>query len=173
VDRRGPRSAAGRVVDVAWASRFNVNHRVASSPRRGQSLLCGDAAHVRSPAGGQGMNTWIQEAVSLARALVGNEPAGRAGRGARHHDGRADAVEQAGEAVGIPQSIPDRAACDPRRLRHRRDPAPACCERFRRCKAAATSLVQYRTDRFIAELDGGDVDHPTYLQSNASFGNPP
>ena len=69
-DRRGPRSAAGRVVDVAWGSRFNVNHRVASSPRRGQSLLCGDAAHVHSPAGGQGMNTGIQDAVSLARALA-------------------------------------------------------------------------------------------------------
>jgi 2-polyprenyl-6-methoxyphenol hydroxylase-like FAD-dependent oxidoreductase len=43
---------------------------VADSPRKGCVLLCGDAAHVHSPAGGQGMNTGIQDAVSLADALA-------------------------------------------------------------------------------------------------------
>jgi 2-polyprenyl-6-methoxyphenol hydroxylase-like FAD-dependent oxidoreductase len=46
-----------------------VHHRVADSPRKGCVLLCGDAAHVHSPAGGQGMNTGIQDAISLAGVL--------------------------------------------------------------------------------------------------------
>jgi 2-polyprenyl-6-methoxyphenol hydroxylase-like FAD-dependent oxidoreductase len=42
---------------------------VAKALRKGRILLTGDAAHVHSPAGGQGMNTGIQDAVSLAGAL--------------------------------------------------------------------------------------------------------
>src|SRR3546814_16255475 len=53
-----------------WASRFRIHHRVTSTPRAGRILLCGDAAHLHSPAGGQGMNTGIQDAVSLAPALL-------------------------------------------------------------------------------------------------------
>src|SRR5213075_2414818 len=41
-----------------------------TSPRKGRILLCGDAAHVHSPAGGQGMNTGIQDGVSLAETLT-------------------------------------------------------------------------------------------------------
>jgi 2-polyprenyl-6-methoxyphenol hydroxylase-like FAD-dependent oxidoreductase len=70
LDRRGPSADPGRVVDLAWSSRFHIHHRVAQSPRKGRVLLCGDAAHVHSPAGGQGMNTGIQDATSLAAALV-------------------------------------------------------------------------------------------------------
>jgi 2-polyprenyl-6-methoxyphenol hydroxylase-like FAD-dependent oxidoreductase len=66
--RRGP-SHCGRIAQAIWTSRFRVQHRVARSLRKGRVLLCGDAAHVHSPAGGQGMNTGIQDAVSLARAL--------------------------------------------------------------------------------------------------------
>lgn len=40
------------------------------SPRKGRVLLCGDAAHVHSPAGGQGMNTGIQDSVALADVLA-------------------------------------------------------------------------------------------------------
>src|SRR5262249_43565044 len=47
-----------------------IHHRVAQTPRAGRVLLCGDAAHVHSPAGGQGMNTGIQDSVSLAQALA-------------------------------------------------------------------------------------------------------
>src|SRR6185295_14030842 len=67
---RGPSVDAARVHDVAWSSRFRIHHRIASTPRRGRALLCGDAAHVHSPAGGQGMNTGIQDAMSLAPLLA-------------------------------------------------------------------------------------------------------
>jgi 2-polyprenyl-6-methoxyphenol hydroxylase-like FAD-dependent oxidoreductase len=68
LDERGPRGA--RVGDLAWSSRFRVQHRVADIYRSGSLLLAGDAAHVHSPAGGQGMNTGIQDAVDLGHTLV-------------------------------------------------------------------------------------------------------
>lgn len=70
LDMRGPSKDPGRIRDVVWSSRFHIHHRVAQSPRKGRILLCGDAAHVHSPAGGQGMNTGIQDSVSLAQALT-------------------------------------------------------------------------------------------------------
>jgi 2-polyprenyl-6-methoxyphenol hydroxylase-like FAD-dependent oxidoreductase len=70
LDARGPKASQAHVHDSLWSSRFKVHHRVAESPRKGRVLLCGDAAHVHSPAGGQGMNTGIQDAVSLASALA-------------------------------------------------------------------------------------------------------
>jgi 2-polyprenyl-6-methoxyphenol hydroxylase-like FAD-dependent oxidoreductase len=70
LDARGPTTSSGRLHDVAWSSRFHIHHRVAQTPRRGRVLLCGDAAHVHSPAGGQGMNTGIQDSISLAEALA-------------------------------------------------------------------------------------------------------
>ena len=56
--------------EVLWASRFKVHHRLADHYRSGRVFLAGDAAHVHSPAGGQGMNTGIQDAVCLGRLLV-------------------------------------------------------------------------------------------------------
>ena len=70
LDRRGPTTNPGRIHDAVWSSRFRIHHRVAESPRNGRILLCGDAAHVHSPAGGQGMNTGIQDGISLAEALA-------------------------------------------------------------------------------------------------------
>jgi 2-polyprenyl-6-methoxyphenol hydroxylase-like FAD-dependent oxidoreductase len=70
LDDRG--FGAGRMVvtDVIWGSRFRIHHRVADTYRAGRVLLAGDAAHVHSPAGGQGMNLGIQDAVALADALA-------------------------------------------------------------------------------------------------------
>jgi 2-polyprenyl-6-methoxyphenol hydroxylase-like FAD-dependent oxidoreductase len=68
LDLRGPGS--GRIHEVVWSSRFRIHHRVAKSPRHHRILLCGDAAHVHSPAGGQGMNTGIQDSLSLAGILA-------------------------------------------------------------------------------------------------------
>ncbi|MFJ9786381.1 FAD-dependent monooxygenase [Amycolatopsis sp. NPDC101161] len=70
VDARGPEGARSRVTEVVWSSRFRVHHRVADHYRAGRVLVAGDAAHVHSPAGGQGMNTGIQDAVALGRLLV-------------------------------------------------------------------------------------------------------
>ncbi len=68
LDERGPHGA--HVGDLAWSSRFRVQHRVADTYRSGSILLAGDAAHVHSPAGGQGMNTGIQDAVDLGHTLI-------------------------------------------------------------------------------------------------------
>lgn len=66
---RGP-AGIGAVREMVWGSRFRVHHRLADTYRRGPLLLMGDAAHVHSPAGGQGMNTGLVDAVVLARALA-------------------------------------------------------------------------------------------------------
>jgi 2-polyprenyl-6-methoxyphenol hydroxylase-like FAD-dependent oxidoreductase len=55
---------------VNWFSTYHVHHRVASRFRAGRVFLLGDAAHVHSPVGGQGMNTGIGDAVNLAWKLA-------------------------------------------------------------------------------------------------------
>ncbi|MFI5718461.1 FAD-dependent oxidoreductase [Nocardia sp. NPDC051750] len=70
LDERGPRAQRAVVSDVVWGSRFRVHHRIADSFRHGRILLAGDAAHVHSPAGGQGMNLGIEDAVTTGRVLA-------------------------------------------------------------------------------------------------------
>lgn len=83
-DARGPRVTAARIRDVGWSSRFRLHHRMADRYRAGRVFLAGDAAHVHSPAGGQGMNIGIQDAADLARRIV---------------QGRADGYEEARRPV--------------------------------------------------------------------------
>jgi 2-polyprenyl-6-methoxyphenol hydroxylase-like FAD-dependent oxidoreductase len=54
---------------VNWFSTYHVHHRVAAKFREGRAFLLGDAAHIHSPVGGQGMNTGIGDAVNLAWKL--------------------------------------------------------------------------------------------------------
>jgi len=67
------------VHDVTWLSRFTDMTRQAASYRAGRVLLAGDAAHVHSPAGGQGLNIGVQDAVNLgwklAQVVKGTSPA--------------------------------------------------------------------------------------------------
>lgn len=65
---RGMRTDYG-VVEVGWKSRFHCDERQVEQYRHGRVFLAGDAAHVHSPMGGQGMNTGIQDAANLAWKL--------------------------------------------------------------------------------------------------------
>ena len=69
LETRGPRDATVRVTEVVWGSRFRIHERVADQYRAGRVLLAGDAAHTHSPAGGQGMNLGLRDAVTLGDAL--------------------------------------------------------------------------------------------------------
>ncbi|MGP4099290.1 FAD-dependent oxidoreductase [Nonomuraea sp. KM90] len=70
LDTRGPQAVPAVVEEVVWGSRFRVHHRIADTYRDGRVLLAGDAAHVHSPAGGQGMNLGVEDAVKLGEALA-------------------------------------------------------------------------------------------------------
>jgi 2-polyprenyl-6-methoxyphenol hydroxylase-like FAD-dependent oxidoreductase len=72
VDQRAPRRIV--VSDPGWMSCYRVQMRTVASYRSGRVLLAGDAAHIHSPAGGQGMNTGMMDANNLAwkLALVAN-----------------------------------------------------------------------------------------------------
>lgn len=56
--------------DARWVSRFHSDERQAPAYRSGRVFLAGDAAHVHSPAGGQGMNTGLQDAANLSWKLA-------------------------------------------------------------------------------------------------------
>jgi 2-polyprenyl-6-methoxyphenol hydroxylase-like FAD-dependent oxidoreductase len=59
-----------QVEQVNWFSTYRVHHRVTDHFRKDRALLLGDAAHIHSPAGGQGMNTGIGDAINLAWKLA-------------------------------------------------------------------------------------------------------
>ncbi|MGB8353966.1 MAG: FAD-dependent monooxygenase, partial [Chthoniobacteraceae bacterium] len=59
-----------KVDEVKWFSTYRVHHRVASHFQKEGVFLLGDAAHIHSPVGGQGMNTGIGDAVNLAWKLA-------------------------------------------------------------------------------------------------------
>jgi len=58
-----------KVVKVNWFSVYHVHHRVTDHFRRGRAFVLGDAAHIHTPVGGQGMNTGIGDAINLAWKL--------------------------------------------------------------------------------------------------------
>ena len=59
-----------KIEKVNWFSTYHVHHRVADHFAKGRAFLLGDAAHIHSPAGGQGMNTGIGDAINLAWKLA-------------------------------------------------------------------------------------------------------
>ena len=68
LDARGPGGLKAH--DPIWLSRFRINERKVKDYARGRVFLLGDAAHIHSPAGGQGMNTGMQDAFNLAWKLA-------------------------------------------------------------------------------------------------------
>ena len=67
-DQRAPRPVT--VSDPTWLAGFHCHRRSASAYRRGRVLLAGDAVHIHTPAGGQGMNTGIIDAHNLGWKLA-------------------------------------------------------------------------------------------------------
>ncbi|TDC25977.1 monooxygenase [Streptomyces sp. 8K308] len=68
VDERGPKGV--RITDPVWESVFRVHARHATDFQLGRVFIAGDAAHIHSPAGGQGLNTGMQDAHNLAWKLA-------------------------------------------------------------------------------------------------------
>jgi 2-polyprenyl-6-methoxyphenol hydroxylase-like FAD-dependent oxidoreductase len=142
LNSRGPEAQIGNITAVTWSSRFRVHHRIARSPRKGAYLLCGDAAHVHSPAGGQGMNTGIQDAISLAGALRAALSSGDAAgldrwASTRHHI--------AGKVVALTDRMTRAATMRPGPGRSLRNAALALVGHIPRARAAIA--------RSLAELD--------------------
>jgi 2-polyprenyl-6-methoxyphenol hydroxylase-like FAD-dependent oxidoreductase len=78
-DQRGPGGIQASA--PVWLTGFTINERKVTDYRAGRVFLAGGAAHIHSPAGGQGMNTGMQDAVNLAwklalvcRRLANSEP---------------------------------------------------------------------------------------------------
>ncbi len=70
VSSRALKNLKLEVAHVNWFSTYHVHHRVAQHFSKGRAFLVGDAAHIHSPVGGQGMNTGIGDAVNLAWKLA-------------------------------------------------------------------------------------------------------
>jgi len=70
VSDRAIRHLKVEVAKVNWFSTYHVHHRVTDRFRKGRAFLLGDAAHIHSPAGGQGMNTGLGDAINLAWKLA-------------------------------------------------------------------------------------------------------
>jgi 2-polyprenyl-6-methoxyphenol hydroxylase-like FAD-dependent oxidoreductase len=68
LDVRGPGGI--QASNPVWLSSFSINERKVQDYRCGRVFLAGDAAHIHSPAGGQGMNTGMQDACNLAWKLA-------------------------------------------------------------------------------------------------------
>ena len=66
----GPTEGSVVVRDPSWLTHFRLHHRQTARYRRGRVFLAGDAAHIHSPVGGQGMNTGIQDAWNLGWKLA-------------------------------------------------------------------------------------------------------
>jgi 2-polyprenyl-6-methoxyphenol hydroxylase-like FAD-dependent oxidoreductase len=92
VDERGPGGLT--ITDPVWLAGFRINERKVSEYRRGRVFLAGDAAHIHSPAGGQGMNTGMQDAFNLTWKLVLVE------RGVAHEQSLLDSYSIERSAVG-------------------------------------------------------------------------
>jgi 2-polyprenyl-6-methoxyphenol hydroxylase-like FAD-dependent oxidoreductase len=128
---------------VIWGSRFRIHERVADQYRAGRVLLAGDAAHTHSPAGGQGMNLGLRDAVTLGDALSVALRDGREGKLDEYASGsRAEAMR----VVALAHRL-TRLATAPRAVRPVRNLALrllAHVPAFRRGLAEQLSAIGHR-----------------------------
>jgi 2-polyprenyl-6-methoxyphenol hydroxylase-like FAD-dependent oxidoreductase len=143
LETRGPRDATVRVTEVVWGSRFRIHERVADQYRAGRVLLAGDAAHTHSPAGGQGMNLGLRDAVTLGDAL---SVALREDREDKLDDYAAGSRAEAIEVVALAHRL-TRLATAPRAVRPLRNSALRLASHlpvFRRRLAEQLSAIGHR-----------------------------
>jgi 2-polyprenyl-6-methoxyphenol hydroxylase-like FAD-dependent oxidoreductase len=143
LDTRGPRRTTVRVTEVIWGSRFRIHERVADQYRAGRILLAGDAAHTHSPAGGQGMNLGLRDAVTLGDAL---SVALREGREDKLDEYAAGSRAEAMHVVALAHRL-TRLATAPRAIRPLRNMVLrflALVPAFRRGLAEQLSAVGHR-----------------------------
>lgn len=157
VDERS--GADGTLVDPAWLARFRIHCRQVEQYRRGRVFLAGDAAHIHSPVGGQGLNTGIQDAHNLAwkLALVA-QGAGRPELLDSYHAER--------HAVGVALLRGTDAATRVATLKH-----PVVRAIRNRVSSFLSSLevVQQRITRSVAELDLGYAGSPIVDEHRSSI----
>jgi 2-polyprenyl-6-methoxyphenol hydroxylase-like FAD-dependent oxidoreductase len=142
LNTRGPRRTT-RVTEVIWGSRFRIHERVADQYRAGRVLLAGDAAHTHSPAGGQGMNLGLRDAVTLGDAL---SVALREGREDKLDEYAAGSRAEAMQVVALAHRL-TRLATAPPALRPLRNVALrllALVPAFRRGLAEQLSAIGHR-----------------------------
>jgi 2-polyprenyl-6-methoxyphenol hydroxylase-like FAD-dependent oxidoreductase len=157
VEKRGARDAVLR--EATWTSTFRVHRRIVPRYRHRRVLLAGDAAHIHSPVGGQGMNTGLQDAHNLAWKLALVEQGAAApGLVDTYH------VERHPVAAGTLQGT-DLAT----RMVTLRNPVGR--EIRDRMGAFLTSLevVQRRLTRATAELDLSYAKSPIVAEERASL----
>jgi 2-polyprenyl-6-methoxyphenol hydroxylase-like FAD-dependent oxidoreductase len=143
LDTRGPRRTTVTVNEVIWGSRFRIHERVADRYRAGRVLLAGDAAHTHSPAGGQGMNLGLRDAVTLGDAL---SLALREGREDKLDEYASGSRAEAMHVVALAHRL-TRLATAPRAVRPLRNGALrllALVPAFRRRLAEQLSAVGHR-----------------------------
>jgi 2-polyprenyl-6-methoxyphenol hydroxylase-like FAD-dependent oxidoreductase len=143
LDTRGPRRTTVRINEVIWGSRFRIHERVADRYRAGRVLLAGDAAHTHSPAGGQGMNLGLRDAVTLGDAL---SVALREGREDKLDEYASGSRAEAMQVVALAHRL-TRLATAPRAVRPLRNGALrllASVPAFRRRLAEQLSAIGHR-----------------------------
>jgi 4,5-epoxidase len=139
---------AGLVTGCVWTSGFRIHRRLAEAYRAGHVLLAGDAAHIHSPFGGQGMNTGLGDAENLAwkLALVDTGSADEALLDTYQAERRPIATEVLGSTSSMTQVMLGRTTAE--RLVRDHVVVPLMNRRFvqRRIAEASSQLrVSYRT----------------------------
>jgi 2-polyprenyl-6-methoxyphenol hydroxylase-like FAD-dependent oxidoreductase len=146
LDTRGPRRTTVRVTEVIWGSRFRIHEHVADQYRAGRVLLAGDAAHTHSPAGGQGMNLGLRDAVTLGDAL---SVALQDGREDKLDEYAVGSREEAVRVVALAHRL-TRLATAPRAVRPLRNATLrllSLVPAFRHGLAEQLSAIGHRTER--------------------------